>query len=129
MHSSRFIALLAAGATALVISAVAVASAGLPGRYETTIRQPQQLKGTWVLTFGQRSTYMVAVNGHPVARGRYSTTRTTVTFAREQGSGCTGAGTYTWKKSGKVVTFVRKRESPSCQARAAVLAHRFTQVR
>jgi hypothetical protein len=52
----------------------------------------------------------------------------TITFARERGSACTGAGTYAWKKAGKVVTFVRKRESASCQARAVVLAHRFTQV-
>jgi hypothetical protein len=43
--------------------------------------------------------------------------------------GCGGSGTYAWKKSGKTLRFIRKRESPSCQGRAAVLAHPFTQVR
>jgi len=64
-----------------------------------------------------------------VARGKYTSTAKTITFDREQGSGCTGAGTYTWKKSGKTMTFARKRETSSCQARALVLGHRFTQVR
>jgi hypothetical protein len=129
MHSSRYRALLVAAAAALAISSVAAASGGLSGTYETTIKRPAQLKGTWSLTLAKGGTYTVAVNAQPVARGRYSTTPTTITFARERGSACTGRGTYAWKKSGKLVTFVRKRESSSCQARAAVLAHRFTRVR
>ena len=73
--------------------------------------------------------YTVAVNGQAVARGKYTSTAKTITLDREQGSGCTGAGTYAWKRSGKTVSFTKKRESASCQARAVVLAHRFTQVR
>ena len=103
--------------------------ADCPGTYETKIKSPAQLKGTWAITLAKGGAYTVAVNGQPGARGNYSTTPTTITFVRERGSGCTGRGTYTWKRSGKIVTFVRKRESSSCQARAAVLAHRFTQVR
>jgi hypothetical protein len=121
--------LLVTTATALAISSVALASGGLSGTYQTTIKSPAQLKGTWSLTFAKGGKYTVAVNGQSVARGWYSTTGTTVTFARERGSGCSGAGTYAWRKSGKTVTFTRKRESSSCQARATVLAHRFTQVR
>jgi hypothetical protein len=68
------------------------------------------------------------LNGQQVARGSYSSTAKTITFSRERGSGCTGVGTYAWRKSGKTMTFTRKREASSCQARAAVLAHRFTQV-
>ena len=123
-----FRTLLVTTATALAISSVALASGGLSGTYQTTIKSPAQLKGTWSLTFAKGGKYIVAVNGRSVARGSYSTTATTITFARERGSGCSGAGTYSWKKSGKTVTFTRKRESSSCQARSTVLAYRFTQV-
>ena len=110
-------------------SSVALAAGGLVGTYSTTVKSPAQLKGKWAITFAKGGTYTVAVNGETVARGRYASTATTITLDRERGSGCTGAGTYAWKKSGKTVTFTRKRESPSCQARAVVLSHRFTQVR
>ena len=114
---------------ALALSSVALAAGGLSGTYKTTIKSPAQLKGSWVLTLAQGGSYTVAVNGQPVARGKYTSTAKTITFDRERGSGCTGAGTYAWKKSGKTVSFTRKRETASCQARAAVLAHRFTQLR
>lgn len=114
---------------ALALSSVAPAAGGLSGTYKTTIKSPAQLKGSWVLTLAQGGSYTVAVNGQPVARGKYTSTAKTITFDRERGSGCTGAGTYAWKKSGKTVSFTRKRETASCQARAAVLAHRFTQLR
>ena len=114
---------------ALAASSVAPAAGGISGTYTTTIKSPAQLKGRWVLTFAQAGSYTVALNGQPVARGKYSSTAKTITFVRERGSGCTGVGTYAWSRSGKTVSFTRKRESSSCQARAAVLAHRFTQVR
>jgi hypothetical protein len=126
--SNRF-ALVGAGVGALVVSSVALASAGVVGTYTTTIAKPSELKGKWTLEFAKGSSYKVKLNGDAVARGKYSATATTVTFVREIGSGCNGTGTYAWKKSGKVMTFVRKREAPSCRGRAAVLAHRFTQVR
>jgi hypothetical protein len=119
----------AAVAAALALTSGAFAAGGLSGTYTTTIKTPAQLKGKWALTLAQGGSYTVAVNGQPVARGKYTSTAKTITFAHERGSGCTGAGTYAWTKSGKTVTFSRKRESGSCQARAAVLAHRFTQVR
>ena len=116
-------------ALSLGLSSVAVAGGGLSGAYSTTIKSPAQLEGKWVLTLAKGGVYTVAVDGQTVARGRYTSTAKTITLDRERGSGCTGAGTYAWKKSGKVVTFTRKRESASCQARALVLGHRFTQVR
>ena len=121
--------LLVTTAAALAISSVALASGGLSGTYQTTIKSPAQLKGTWSLAFAKGGKYTVAVNGQPVARGTYRSNATTITLDRERGSDCKGAGTYAWKKSGKIVTFTRKRESASCQARAIVLSHRFTQVR
>jgi hypothetical protein len=129
MRSSSYGVLLVAVAAGLTISSAAVAAGGLSGTFQTTIKSPAQLKGTWALVLAKGGAYTVRVNGEPVARGKYSTTATTIRFSNERGSGCSGAGTYAWKKSGKVVTFVRKRESPSCQARALVLGHRFTQVR
>ena len=132
LHVERrrsLVVVVAAVAAAIVMSSVALAAGGLSGTYTTTIKSPAQLKGRWVLTYAQGGSYTVAVNGQAVARGKYTSTAKTITLYREQGSGCTGAGTYAWKRSGKTVSFSRKRESASCQARAVVLAHRFTQVR
>ena len=129
MHASRNVTLLVAAIVALAMSSAALAAGGLSGTYATTIKSPAQLKGKWAITCAKRGSYTVAVNGETVARGRYTSTATSITLDRERGSGCTGAGTYAWKKSGKYVTFTRKRESASCQARALVLSHRFTQVR
>ena len=119
----------AAAIATLVLSSVALAAGGLTGTYTTTVKSPTQLKGKWAITYAKNGTYAVAVNGETVARGRYSATPKTITLFGERGSGCIGAGTYAWKKSGKTVTFTRKRESASCQARSLVLSHRFTQVR
>jgi hypothetical protein len=111
------------------LSSVALAAGGLTGTYTTTISSPAQLKGRWSLILAKGGAYSVKLGAEVVARGKYTSTAKTITFDREQGSGCTGAGTYTWKKSGKTMTFARKRETSSCQARALVLGHRFTQVR
>jgi hypothetical protein len=120
---------LAVAIAMLAVSSVALAAGGLVGTYSTTVKSPAQLKGKWAITFAKGGTYTVAWNGETVARGRYTSTATTITLDRERGSGCTGAGTYAWKRSGKIVTFTKRRESASCQARDLVLSHRFTQVR
>jgi hypothetical protein len=114
---------------AVGVSSVALAAGGVAGTYTTTIKSPAQIKGKWVLTLASAGTYNVALNGKALARGRYSATATTITFREPARSGCGGSGTYAWKKSGKTLTFTRKREAASCRARAAVLAHRFTQLR
>jgi hypothetical protein len=113
---------------ALAASSVALAAGGVSGTYRTTINSPAQLKGKWTLTLAKSGTYTVAVNGKALARGRYSTTGKTITFV-EGRSGCGGSGLYAWQKAGRTLTFKRKREAASCPERAAVLAHRFTQVR
>ena len=112
---------------ALTVSSVALAAGGVVGTYTTTIKSPSELKGRWVLTLMKGGTYRVALNGRALARGTYSATATTITL--REPAGCGGSGTYAWKRSGKTMRFVRKREAPACQVRAAVLAHRFTQVR
>ena len=113
----------------LVVSSVALAAGGVAGTYKTTITNSGHLNGKWSVVLTKGGTYTVSMNGNALARGRYSATATTITFDRETGSDCSGAGVYAWKRSGKTVTFVRKRETASCRARAAVLTRRFTQVR
>ena len=114
---------------ALGVSSVALAAGGVAGTYATTVKSPAELKGKWVLALANGGTYTVVLNGTAVANGTYSATATMITFARETGSGCVGSGTYAWKKSGKTMRFIRKREHPTCRGRATVLAHRFTQGR
>jgi hypothetical protein len=125
----RSLVVVAAVAAAIAMPSAALAAGGFSGTYATTIESPAQLKGRWVVTYAAGGSYTVAVNGQSVARGKYTSTAKTITLDRERGSGCAGAGTYAWKRTGKTVLFTRKRESASCQARAVVLAHRFTQVR
>lgn len=127
MRLSSQLMLAAAIVGALVVSSVALASGSVVGTYTTTVSSPPQLKGNWSLTLTKGGIYKVALNGEALARGTYSATATTITL--REPAGCGGTGTYAWKKSGKTMRFIRKRESPSCPERAAVLAHRFTQVR
>lgn len=110
-------------------SSIALAAGGVAGTYTTTITRPSAMKGKWALTLAKGGTYSVSLNGKALARGRYSATAKTITFVERADVGCGGSGTYAWTKSGKTLRFIRKREAASCQARAAVLAHRFTQVR
>jgi hypothetical protein len=127
MRFSRQLMLAAAVVGALVVSSAALASTGVVGTYAATITSPSAIKGKWVLTLAKGGTYRVALNGKPLARGTYAATATTITL-REL-DGCGGTGTYAWKRSGKTMSFTRKREARSCQTRAAVLTHRFTRVR
>ena len=125
----RSLAVVALVIAALAASSVALASGGLTGTYATTVKSPAQLKGRWILTVARGGSYTVQMNGQLVARGKYTSTAKAITLDRERGNGCTGAGTYAWKRSGKTVSFARRRESPSCQARAVVLGHKFMQLR
>jgi hypothetical protein len=114
----------------LAVSSVALAGGTLAGKYATTIKSPAQFKGTWVLNLAKGGTYTVIDNGQLLVRGRYATTGSRITFGHETGSGaCAKSGTYTWKKSGKTLTFTRVSESPLCDGRSGVLAHTFTQQR
>jgi hypothetical protein len=125
MGKTRRAAFAVAVVGALVVAPGAVAG-GVSGTYSTTITKSNHLNGKWVLVLGKGGTYTVAQNGFTLARGSYSATATTITFAREKASGCTGAGTYAWQKSGKTMNFALKREAASCGARAEILGHWFT---
>ena len=120
-----------AGVAVLVLGlcSVSLAAGGVVGTYTTTVKSPVQVKGKWTLALAKGGSFTVALDGQIVARGRYSATPKRITFGPERGGACRGSGTYGWKKSGKTMTFTRKREAVSCQGRAAVLAHPFKQVR
>lgn len=128
--SKRSVLAAVAALGALAGSSLALGSGGVTGTYTTTITKSNHLNGKWVLVLGKAGTYTVSQNGNRLVRGTYTATATTITFAPEPASGCTGAGTYSWKRSGRTMTFVVKREPASCSARAEILgSHRFTQVR
>jgi hypothetical protein len=114
-------------ATTLALSSVALAGGTLTGNYATTIKSPAELKGTWVLSLASGGTYTVVDNGQVLVRGRYATTGSRITFGHETGNGaCAKTSTYTWKKTGKTLTFTRVSKSTDCSGRSAVLAHTFT---
>jgi hypothetical protein len=113
----------------LAVSSVALAAGGVAGTYTTTIKSPSELKGKWRLTLTSGGTYTATLNGEDRARGKYSATATTITLREPAATGCGGTGTYAWKRTGKTVTFTRRREAPACQARAAVFTHPFMQAR
>jgi hypothetical protein len=127
MKLSSSIALAAVTVLALVVSSPTLASGGVAGTYSTTLKSPASLKGKWVLALAKDGTYRVALNGRALARGTYTASAATITL--REPDGCGGTGTYAWKRSGTTMSFTRKREAPSCQARAAVLARPLTQVR
>lgn len=102
----------------------------LAGKYKTTIKSPAEFMGTWVLTLTNRGAYTIANNGPSqiLIHGRYSATRSKITFGHETGGGaCAKSGTYTWKKTAKTLKFDRVSDSPLCGGRSGVLAHTFTQ--
>jgi hypothetical protein len=102
----------------------------LAGKYRTTIKSPAEFKGTWVLTLAKGGTYTVVHNGQILVRGKYSATRSRITFGHETGNGaCAKSGIYTWKKTARTLKFTRVSDSPLCSGRSGVLAHTFTQRR
>jgi hypothetical protein len=115
---------------ALALPSLALAGGTVTGRYTTTIKSPAQLRGVWVLNLATGGTYTVADNGSVLIRGKYSATGSTIAFGHEiGGAACTKSGTYSWKKTGKTLTFIRVHDSRLCSGRAGVLAHTFTQQR
>ena len=126
MSSSKRIALASAVAAVLAASSVALGAGGPLGTYKSTIKSPAQIKGTWSVSFKKNGVYAVSLNGRSLARGTWSATATTITL--REPNGCGGTGTYSWKKSGRVLRFTRKSEAAGCEIRAAVLRHPFAQV-
>jgi hypothetical protein len=118
------IAVLASLTVALVLPSLALASTPPAGKWTTKIGTPPELKGTWALSFTKSATYTISRNGKVVVRG-HGGGGSQFLFDRETGPmACPSFGAYTWKRTGKTLTF--KKLSDSCVGRAFILSHRFT---
>lgn len=132
MRLTRPVAILAVLAAGSLAASSALAAGGPAGTYKTRIGAKElggQLRGTWTITF-RRGAYTVRDNGKPAVRGRYALKGHRITLADKSGpAACRPKGVYTYRLSGKHLTFKRVSDSsPSCTGRAHVLAHRFTKV-
>lgn len=102
----------------------AVASAALTGTYKTTISgKTAALNGKWQIKFATGNKANVSRNGKVVIKTAVKVTGSKIKFTDSSGSyACTGAqksGSYTFKVSGKKLTF--KVVSDKCSGRKSVL--------
>jgi hypothetical protein len=131
MQMKRF-AVVAVLLAMLAAASVASAAGTLSGTYQTKIGAKPlggRLKGTWTIKFSHGN-YKVSDNGTAVVHGKYTISHGKLTLAHESGpAACPGSGTYTFKLSGKKLTFTRVSDgSAACTGRATVLAGHFTKV-
>jgi hypothetical protein len=118
------IAVLASLVVALALPSLALAATPPAGKWTTKIATPPELKGTWVLSFTRSATYTITLNGKVAIRG-HGGGGAQFLFSRETGPlACPGSGAYTWKRTGKTLTFTKA--SDKCAGRAYILSHRFT---
>jgi hypothetical protein len=110
---------------ALALPSVLLANENLPlGKYTTTVKTPNRLKGTWVLDFLKGGKYTITDNGAVVVRGHFTST-SRVYLSNETGpAACPQFGVYAWSRTGKTLKFTKV--SDSCVGRAVVLGHPFT---
>lgn len=116
----------------LALSAVASAAGSLSGTYQTKIGAKPlggQLKGTWTIKFSH-GIYVVSDNGSGVVRGKYTVSGSKVNLGHETGPlACGKSGSYTYKISGKHLTFSNPSSgAKACAGRGAVLKGSFTKI-
>ena len=113
---------------ALALSSVALAAGTLSGTYKTKVTSNAEqgfLKGTWTIKF-KGAAYTVTDNGKVVVHGKDTIKGSKITFQDTSGKfACLGAGTsgtYTFKVTGKKLTFTKVKEAKkSCAAGRAVV--------
>ena len=114
---------------ALALPSLAFAASAPMGSYSTKLTTPKQFKGTWVMTFAKGGTYTIKLNGKVVVRGHDLSIGSQIQFEGETGpAACPTPGFYTFKKSGKKLTFSKIHDPASCSGRSYVLGHPFTAV-
>jgi hypothetical protein len=116
----------------LALSATAAAAGSLGGTYQTKIGSKPlggQLKGTWTIKFSH-GVYVVSDNGSAAARGKYTISGSKVSLSHETGPlACPKSGSYTFKISGKHLTFSHPSSgAKTCAGRGAVLKGSFTKI-
>lgn len=133
MHMKRF-ATLAAVLLALSVASVALAAGGL-GKFETKITgkgaktERGMLDGTWTLALRSPTSGTVNLtwNGRKAGGGTYAISGSTITLTPKKNGGCKTTGKYTFKLTGKSLTFTKI--SDTCTVRRDVLtAHPWTKV-
>jgi hypothetical protein len=107
---------------ALGLGPVALATGTLSGAYQTKITGDPALggalNGTWKITFTSGH-YKVAHNGKSFGHGTDKVKGDKITLLN--GANCSSTGKYTFKLTGKKLTFTKI--SDSCTGRRAVLTH------
>jgi hypothetical protein len=113
----------------LAICAVAAAASLPNGTYTGTVGGSAlggKVKGTWTLAFASPN-YTIGYNGSTVVKGSFSQSGGKVTFSDKSGKlACPGKGVYSYKVSGRTLTFKKVSDSSKCAGRIAVLAVPFT---
>ena len=108
-------------------ASLAFAASAPSGSYSTKLTTPKQFKGTWLMTFAKGGTYTIKLNGKVVVRGHDLSIGSQIQFEGETGpAACPTPGFYTFKKSGKKLTFSKVHDVASCSGRSYVLEHPFT---
>lgn len=124
------VAIAVAVVAALALAPAAVAAGVLSGKYETKIKSPPKLAGTWVLDFttvNGSSVVKITVNGHLVAADEVFYKGDKIRFGRGyRGARCKSSGFYTFKVTGNKLNFTVRRDS--CTGRKDVLLHTFTKI-
>jgi hypothetical protein len=117
-----------------VAASTALAATTLSGTYQTKItgKGAYSLKGgldgTWTINV-TKGKYTVKLNGKSVIKGKDVISGSHVTLTDTSGPfKCKGTGKYSFKLSGKSLTFKKIRDTAACVGRADVLAHKFTKV-
>ena len=120
------LAVLAALAAILALTATAFAAGGLSGKYKEKISGDTAvggiLNGTWVVKFSSGH-YKATQNGHLAVKGTDSISGNQISLTDTGGPAkCSGTGMYTFHKTGRKLTFtVVSDPSPACIGRKDVL--------
>jgi hypothetical protein len=114
---------------AFAVGSVAFAAGGL-GKFATKITgkgaktEHGQLDGTWTIDLSSPTSGTVNLtwNGGKAGGGTYAISGSTITFTPKKNGGCKTKGKYTFKLTGKTLTFTKI--SDTCTQRSDVLAGR-----
>jgi hypothetical protein len=128
------LATLAAVLLALTVASVALGAGGL-GKFKTKITgkgantEHGTLDGTWTIDLSSRTSGKLNLtwNGGAAGGGAYAISGSTITFTPKKNGACATKGKYTFKLTGKTLTFTKI--SDTCAKRSDVLgARRWTKV-
>ncbi len=120
--------MLAAMLLTLVAVPLALGATG-PGKFQTKLTgkgadtEHGALDGTWTLDLANPTSGPLKLtwNGHRKGGGKYTISGTTITFTPKKGGNCKTTAKYTFKLTGRTLTFKPIRDK--CAVRRDVLTH------